>query len=750
MPKVTGSPQTPAPTAIPRREILVSSGAVSTSKRNTEEGVATPSNTLISANITPRSGSRKARLGSTTSTPSETPNAIPKKPRPLSYIGKSQLGPAETNRVVESSPRNGIPDRKVRPRSVISDGKSSSLSWRPASPETSQQRSGDTSPLFFHGNDAKSSARKRPPLPVRNSSFVYANGEEEPLYVQSPTTTNPSVSDVESQFFHADSVQPAAIRKSCATSQSSVSSKEPENRLQRLSVSSPPKAAVQQPPSTLDDTEPQPQPPPQTQVKRTPSLSKASPRTHTRLVSSGGTHTLEYVAPEPQSPSRVSTARRSSLSSPVTYQRNHTRSSSVTSAGSISNRGTSLDLKGSNIGVINHARKPLPRMLSTVLSPAVEKDSYLESSQVPAENLASSPPHSPVISSPVPSSDKGRLEHLNELAANARRERKVLDLEISNSSLLAINQTLEKEMRKQKAELRRFRRLTRSGRLSMAPSGRSVSGEYSIRTSSDVADGGSIMDNEYGNPYFTDDDDSSLLSDMTPVSPNSQISHGTKQHLKDEKRLQLDLSKQQALLQDSQKMNQSLKRCLDWTDDLIAGCKKALEYHVNVRAGGRVLAIDELAPDMTRSRGLLSPGLEEVENPLEAESSFVQAEVDPNITAEANGVVEDISHPRPGHTNADEATSLNAAFLDGDQLSLDGLETEDDPTSLDDEASVNIDHEDLENDETVHSTKVLAPLNNEARNSLNNSIRPMLRPIDKGGGKRIGRYLNSLGASWGI
>jgi hypothetical protein len=49
----------------------------------------------------------------------------------------------------------------------------------------------------------------------------------------------------------------------------------------------------------------------------------------------------------------------------------------------------------------------------------------------------------------------------------------VLDLEISNSSLLAINRTLEREMRKQSAELRRFRRLSRSGRLSI----RTISGQ---------------------------------------------------------------------------------------------------------------------------------------------------------------------------------------------------------------------------------------------------------------------------------
>lgn len=58
---------------------------------------------------------------------------------------------------------------------------------------------------------------------------------------------------------------------------------------------------------------------------------------------------------------------------------------------------------------------------------------------------------------------------VSELAADARRERKVLDLEISNSSLLAINSSLEREVRRQKAELKRFRRLSRAGKFGFAP-----------------------------------------------------------------------------------------------------------------------------------------------------------------------------------------------------------------------------------------------------------------------------------------
>jgi len=62
---------------------------------------------------------------------------------------------------------------------------------------------------------------------------------------------------------------------------------------------------------------------------------------------------------------------------------------------------------------------------------------------------------------------------------------------------------------------------------------------------------------------------------------------------REEKRLQLDLTKHQELLIDSQKMNQSLKRCLNWTEDLIKEGQKALAYKVrvsDVHLGGRVLA----------------------------------------------------------------------------------------------------------------------------------------------------------------
>lgn len=184
---------------------------------------------------------------------------------------------------------------------------------------------------------------------------------------------------------------------------------------------------------------------------------------------------------------------------------------------------------------------------------------------------------------------------MNELAANARRERKVLDLEITNSSLAAINRTLEREMRKQTAELRRYRRLSRSGRLSIATSA-------SVRTSTgldamDGDDGHQLSDmSEEESDELSDFDSSEDSIDDGSLDPEALAASDLRHRKRDEKRLQLDLSKHQQLLIDSQKLNESLKRCLGWTESLITEGKKALEYNVRVsdiELGGRVLVTDD-------------------------------------------------------------------------------------------------------------------------------------------------------------
>jgi len=225
------------------------------------------------------------------------------------------------------------------------------------------------------------------------------------------------------------------------------------------------------------------------------------------------------------------------------------------------------------------------------------------------------------------------LEQLNELAANARRERKVLDLEITNSSLAAINRTLEREMRKQTAELRRYRRLSRSGRLSIATSAsvRTSSGTISLLDGSQPSLSDISDEEEEEEEESEDEEDES--SEEGSLSPSAMAESDLRHRKRDEKRLQLDLSKHQQLLIDSQKMNQSLKRCLGLTEDLIGEGKKALAYKVmvtDVSLGGRVLLPEEMegAEHVDDGEGMSEMGKEMLrEARIAAASNAVEREI---------------------------------------------------------------------------------------------------------------------------
>ena len=214
---------------------------------------------------------------------------------------------------------------------------------------------------------------------------------------------------------------------------------------------------------------------------------------------------------------------------------------------------------------------------------------------------------------------------MNELAANARRERKVLDLEISNSSLLAINRTLEREMRKQSAELRRYRRLSRSGRLSVAPISRSVSGKMSLLSegAEGPADESLPLDSDnWENGH--DEDVSSGISSLSATSSrhSSPTSQADRTRFQDPKRPKLDLAAYRALLLDGQKLNQSIQRCLAQSESLIASGKTALEHQARApppeNLGGRVLTPDDNGDLIFgQGQGLLSPSPWTGGNPFE-------------------------------------------------------------------------------------------------------------------------------------
>lgn len=252
------------------------------------------------------------------------------------------------------------------------------------------------------------------------------------------------------------------------------------------------------------------------------------------------------------------------------------------------------------------ASSPLPSPL-TFSTPAISMASVLEA----ADELAGSQDESDSVVSGLasPKSASGN-DPLNELVANARRERKVQDLQITNASLEAINRTLERQLRKQTNELRRYKRMTRAGRLSSANTAAS-SRIPSTSTTSEAPEGPL---NKLGLPDLSEEDsgtepDNESLGDSELSESDSggsgHRSPGTiamrdAQHRKrDEKRLQVDLSKHQQLLVDSQRMNQSLKRCLGWTEELIREGKRALDYRVRVSefdVDGRALPEDGEQP----------------------------------------------------------------------------------------------------------------------------------------------------------
>jgi hypothetical protein len=233
--------------------------------------------------------------------------------------------------------------------------------------------------------------------------------------------------------------------------------------------------------------------------------------------------------------------------------RPHHRTSSIGSLDSSpSSRKSSLN--------VTYARVPPPESPKSMRSPPPISTPQL----LPQADV--SIPQSPNQPSQTPSASYA------EAAANARRERKVLDLEISNSSLLAYNRQLEKEVRRQKSELRRFRRLSRAGRLSGMTT---------------VTDDGDMKDDEDDSEKELDPD----LSESENEEPDSSVSDDsvdspTSSNLdpsrleKDEKRLQVDLKRHRQLLVDSQKMNLSLKRCMTLSEDMIAEARRALEYQV--------------------------------------------------------------------------------------------------------------------------------------------------------------------------
>jgi hypothetical protein len=557
---------------------------------STVYGDVTPVKAFISSNVTPRSSSRKSRVGfeSASSTPSGTPISTPTSSRPPSSIDFSQR---EQGIGYAGGGLNG--NNGVRPRSTPGLN-SAQATPTPRLPLANIYNTGPseaapakaTSPLFFHASEARPPQEQLPFL-KKAPTFYYADGKQDDTpkkyEVSAPPRSTTERATSGSNFFHADTISEAKGRSPNPTPSPLSTSPEPLDRDTGHG------ATFRQPSPTKEWAH--------------LSYRKGASQVMRPSMASRTSGLSALSGPgAPDVPDRSS--RRSSVAS-YAMRGGHGKSASMSSIDSVA------DLKTSNEP---SAMPPSPLNTDNrVLNNGALADSMTSASPSPMPAVSALP--SPVPTSPTKQSgEKSVLEAMNELAANARRERKVLDLEISNSSLLAINRGLEKEVRKQKAELRRFRRMSRAGRFAMDPAGSSET--TSIPGASHIGDLSDMSEEEESSELPPEDDDAASSSDSfdeSQLSPSAQLERDETYRFGDEKRLQLDLSKHRDLLMDSQKMNQSLKRCMNWTEQLIKDGQKALEYQVrpsDVKLGGRVLVVEDdehEAAQAEESRGLLSP-----------------------------------------------------------------------------------------------------------------------------------------------
>ncbi|GAW21207.1 hypothetical protein ANO14919_107250 [Xylariales sp. No.14919] len=532
---------------------------------------------LLNNNVTPRSASRQSRVDSANSTPNGTPSR-------------------DSFEVWE--PKSGLPFPSPLNQG---DSRRPMVTFNPVSPDRNMPLRQDTAnprdSKFFHASDVKTarpmSASKM--ISPKNPTFFYANGNNTAPKSASPATLSPPLSpglnqsqeSISSKFLYANGTPelqptPPPITSRRSGSTESTASKGPAVRstgtLQR--PASPSKLPLHSPSSHRNSTGPQ---------NATVNIAAAAATAPTARV--------QVSSPPPLAPSAPGLRRSGTTTS---RSSGHSRSGSL-----VKLEGASEPLKpmtSPTIGLFPPVNlsptNPPPLTLASIIQAAEEFTEH--------ENEAS-PDDQSGLQSPTKSTGSS-ADPVTELIANARRERKVQDLQIRNASLEAINRTLERQLRKQTAELRRYQRLSRAGSLpltstmsSRVPSGTTPELELDSIGSSDLSEEDqSTQDVE--EESFSDTD--SVSSDL---SPSALAARDEKHRERDEERLTLDLSKHQQILVDSQKINQSIKRCLDWTEELINEGKKALEYKVRVsdiQLGGRVL--DPVDEDEESSRLPLS------------------------------------------------------------------------------------------------------------------------------------------------
>ncbi|KAI9840926.1 MAG: hypothetical protein M1837_001105 [Sclerophora amabilis] len=653
-PRLAGSPSA---TSSPGLRRVAQSDRPSRSSTDPKEDISTPVKSFLSTNITPRSSSRKARVDSASSTPSGTPTDTPSSSRPTSTVGVAGSAAGVNNGTTGLGLDTLDFTRREKPGSSMYDGRSSTSAVRGGSPDRPELRARQhtDSPSIFYANHAKALSESSQPITgqaasqSKTNSFFYANGEETPSQ-QPPLAANSPVAidRAQGKFFHINDLRGNNASLSHSPGSHSLSSPS----LSRPTPSHGAQFSPGSPPAQYQPTSP-PKPGQGVGISGARGVT-LSPLTQTRPIPSPLGRNLGPLGVTGSKQTTDTSQRRSSIES-STQRSGHGRSISVGSSNSTTPAKRTYRPSSSEVSL--SPKSPSTTTGSGIVgSPEDVPEEQAENALAGnAENSPTSPicPSKPFppLASPPPKdtpNTQNRIQQLNEAAASARRERKVLDLEISNSSLLAINRTLEREMRKQTAELRRYRRLSRSGRLSLDPrdsTGRLSEASSTMTKLSSLTEEDENSDededlfssrfsSDEGSDEDDDDDDSSL-------SPTARAESDARHRTRDEARLQLDLAKHQQLLVASQAMNQSLKRCLGWTEELLGEGKKALDYKVrvsDVRLGGRVLAPEEREEERGKKGGQTPES--------EIEGASLNIEDRPNETEEKT------DHDRVEHESA--------------------------------------------------------------------------------------------------
>ncbi|KAL2109167.1 hypothetical protein VUR80DRAFT_2855 [Thermomyces stellatus] len=516
-------------------------------------------------NITPRSGSRQNRVDS-----------------------------------AHNSPGTPYPERKDGWESRVVQGVSTAdgdATRRAGTPsgEASKEAQASADAKFFYASDAKGSQPKPPaaPQPRTGGNFFYASGgavENEQNAHAPDTSTSPPFTPVlshtldnrSSKFMYASGVpnlEPAQNQtgRSRPSSVSSGTSRPAIGRTQGSQPSSVPQH--QRPASPV----------------KTPQHPTLSAYWNSQQSLPNSTRSPNALAPSAVSPSTTANRRVSIEGVP---QKGHSRSGASqkghSRSGSLPNAGIESPPPSKGIPSIPSSEISTPCSVSnptmTLASPLQPVEDRVTEAASNSETATYSGLHSP--SKPSYPNDP-----LSELIANARRDRKVQDLEITNTSLTAINRSLEKRLRKQTAELRRYRRLSRAGRLSLGSTVSSAITRDSLASDTGT-EGFSLTDLSEEELEMSEEESelSETDSGSESLSPEARAARDARHRQKDERRLEIDLTKHRELLIDSQKINQSLKNCLNWTEELINDGRKALAYQVRVsdiKLGGRVLPPDD-------------------------------------------------------------------------------------------------------------------------------------------------------------